>query len=80
MVELGMNRFMLLLGACGLLASIVVHLLTFFSGSPVEMGQVWPLHVILFIPFLAMIVRLKVLQPPGMVRTAILVDGADPES
>jgi hypothetical protein len=66
MVEWGMNRVMLLLGAGGLLASIVVHLLTFVPGFPVAMGHVWPLHIVLFIPFFAMIVRLKVLQPPGM--------------
>jgi hypothetical protein len=61
-----MNRFLLLLSAGGLLASIVVHLLTFVPGSPVAMGQVWPLHVLLFIPFSAMVVRLKALQLPGM--------------
>ncbi len=60
-----MRRFLLYLGAAGLVASVVVHLLTFVPGLPITMRQVGVLQVIVFVPFFAMILRSKPFQRPG---------------
>jgi hypothetical protein len=63
-----MSRIMLLLAAGGLLASAGVHLATFVPGLPISMGQVGFLHVVLFVPFVAMILKARAIPSPGAPR------------
>ncbi len=46
-----------LLSALGLVVSFAIHLSSFIPGRIVEMGQVWPMHVLIFPLFLIMIHR-----------------------
>ncbi len=67
-----MRALMLLVAGGGLAASAVVHLLTFVPGSSLAMGKVAFLHVLVFIPFIAMVVQARRHQATGRMPRGVL--------